>query len=261
MNGIRALAVLAVLTGPSLLMVGSGGCFVGDVGDLDDNVIACDVESDCPEPLFCDGGRCRQATAGDTTPPGVTGGSVQLVNSTLRRGAATTLSFVPTESLGETPRLTAGDITFGDVTDVDGTFSAGLTVAGNAAEGSRDIEVVLADVAGNASPPIFLASVTVDATPPAVTASQVPATVAPGTAIVIGLDASEPLLGARCDFDPVFGGDTIGIEAVIDGSSLACEGPSFQVSTTAVQVSAELVDLAGNVAVVGLGSVSIFPLP
>lgn len=254
MNAIRALAVLTV---PSLL-AGGGGCFVSDVGD---GVIACDVETDCPEPLFCDGGRCREPSAGDTTPPGVTGGSVHLDSTTLRRGAATTLSFVPTEDLGETPQLAGDDLAFDNVTDTDGTFTATLTVAGNAAEGSRDIKVVLADVAGNTSEPVFLASVVVDATPPGVNQSQVPSTVAPGTAIVVGADATEPLLRARCDFDPVFGGDTIGVEAVIDGASLACEGPSFEVSATAVGLSVELVDLAGNVAVVGLGSVSIFALP
>jgi hypothetical protein len=251
-----------VLTVPSLLAVGGGvGCFVSDVGDIGDAAIACDVESDCPEPLFCDGGRCREPSAGDTTPPGVTGGSVHLDSTTLRRGAATTLSFVPTEDLGETPRLAGDGLSFGDVTDTDGTFTATLTVAGDAAEGSRDIKVVLADVAGNTSEPVFLASVVVDATPPGVEQRQVPATVAPGTAIRLGVDATEPLLRARCDFDPVIGGATIGVEAVIDRASMACDGPSFEVSATAVQVSAELEDLAGNVAVVDLGSVSIFPLP
>jgi hypothetical protein len=103
MNRIRALAVLSV---PTMLSAGGGGCFVSDVGDAD-TAIACNVESDCPEPLFCDGGRCRQATAGDTTPPGVSGGTVRVDSATLRRGAATTLSFVPTEALGETPNWPA----------------------------------------------------------------------------------------------------------------------------------------------------------
>jgi hypothetical protein len=259
MNGIRALAVLTV---PSLLAVGGVvGCFVADVGDIGNTAIACDVETDCPDPLFCDGTRCREASAGDTTPPGVTGGSVHLDSTVLRRAATTTLSFVPTEALGETPQLAGDGLSFGDVTDTDGTFTATLTVAGDAAEGSRDIEVVLADVAGNTSEPVFLASLVVDATPPGVEQSQVPATVAPGTAIRLGVDATEPLLGARCDFDPVFGGATIGVEAVIDGARATCVGPSFELSTTAVGVSAELVDLAGNVATVDLGSVSIFDVP
>ena len=84
---------------------------------------------------------------------------------------------------------------------------------------------------------------------------------APGTAIGVGIDATEPLLRARCDFDAVFGGATVGAEAVIDGAWATCDGTSFEVSATAVQVTAELVDLAGNVAVVDLGSVSIFALP
>ncbi len=152
-------------------------------------------------------------------------------------------------------------LSFGDVTDTDGTFAATLIVAGDAAEGSRDIEVVLADVAGTTSQPVFLPSIVVDGTPPGVEQSQVPSTVAPGTAIGVGIDATEPLLRARWDFDPVFGGDTVGVEGVIDGARATCDGPSFEGSATAVGLSAELVDLAGNVAVVDLGSVSIFALP
>ena len=82
-----------------------------------------------------------------------------------RCGAATTLSFVPTEDLGETPQLASADSGFGDVTDTDGTLTATLTVGGDTAEGSRDIKVVLADVAGTTSQPVFSPASSVDGGP------------------------------------------------------------------------------------------------
>lgn len=238
----------------ALVAVGAG-CFVADVGEA---AIACDVATECPEPLFCDGGFCRRGNAADSTPPGVVGGSARLGEGTIRPGSGTSLSFVATEALGETPRFVAEGLAFGDVDERDGPFVVNVTALAGAAEDGHAIDVVLVDVVGNTSEPVFLATLTVDATPPVLAASQGPTTVPPDQAFVVGGTASEALTSATCTFTPVFGGDDTVVTGVVDGADFSCDGPPLQAADTAVRVSATLVDLAGNEADVDLSTISIF---
>lgn len=248
--------------GPSILaavvVAAAAACFDADVGDA---ILACDDAADCPEPLFCDGGRCRRGSADDTTPPGIVGGSARLGEGTIRPGSGTSLAFIPTEPLGESPRFTGEALTFGDVSDDDGTLTVDVTALAGAAEGGHDITVVVVDVAGNSSEPVFLVTLQVDATAPALQSSQVPTTVAPGQPIEVAGGASEALSSATCTFAPVFAGDDVVVAGLVDGSDFVCEGPAFSLGSTAVQVSAALVDVAGNRADVSLGSVSIINVP
>lgn len=251
---MRAGSVIAVFVAG----LASPACFDTDVGDA---VFACAAAADCPEPLFCDGGRCRRGTAGDTTPPGIVGGSARLGEGTIRPGSGTSLAFIPTEPLGESPRFTGEALTFGDVSDDDGTLTVDVMALAGAAEGGHDISVVVVDVAGNSSEPVFLVTLQVDATAPSLQSSQMPTTVSPGQPFEVTGNASEALSSATCTFAPVFAGDDVVVTGFVDGSDFICEGPAFALGSTAVQVSAALVDVAGNSADISLGSVSIVNVP
>jgi len=247
---------------PALLPIGAAlviaACFDADIGDA---TLACEAAADCPEPLFCDGGRCRRATAGDTTPPGIVGGSAVLAEGVIRRGSATSLSFIPTEALGETPRLLADGLSFGDVADTDGVLSVDVTAGADAGEGGHDIAVILVDVAGNDSEPLFLTTLIIDATAPTLQSTELPTTLPPGQPLVVSGSASEALSAATCTFAPVFAGDDVVVTGLVDGPDFTCDGGPFSLANTAIQVSATLTDIAGNRADVDVGNVSVINVP
>lgn len=250
---MRAGSVIAVC----VVGLVTPACFDAAIGDA---VLACEAAADCPEPLFCDGGRCRRGTPGDTTPPGVVGGSARLDASVIRPGASTSLALTATEPLSETPRFSGDGLGFRDIgSDVDGL--AVEVTAEDAREGSHEISVVLVDVAGNASEDLFVATIVVDATPPAVRSSVVPELVAPGAPIAIGVEASEAMSTATFTLTPAFGAPVEVPGAVADTTASCGRCAVFDASATAVRVSVVLVDLAGNSSTTDLGSVAIFGTP
>jgi hypothetical protein len=231
-------------------------CFDAGVGDA---VLACDVAADCPEPLFCNDGRCRRGSADDTTPPGVVGGSASLSRPTVRPTGVLTLSFIATEPLGETPRLLGAGLRFGAIADDDGTFVADVTADGDADEGGHDVTVDVVDVAGNRSDGVSLATIVVDGTAPGLVVTEVPAMVAGGVPLQVSATACEPLAAATCTFKPAFG-EAVRVDADFSGADFGCEAV-FGSDAVAVQIEATLTDLAGNRNNADLGSVAIGVLP
>jgi hypothetical protein len=251
---MRAGSVIAVC----VVGLATPACFDATVGDA---VLACEATSDCPEPLFCDGGRCRRGTSGDTTPPGVVGGSARLDANVIRPGASTSLVFTATEALSETPRFSGDDLGFRDVgSDGDG-LAVDVTAGNFASEGRRDISVVLVDVAGNASDELFVATLFIDTTPPVVQSSVVPELVAPGAPITMDVEANEAISTATFTLTPAFGAAVEVPGAVADATASCGNCAVFDASATAVGVSVLLVDLAGNDSTTDLGSIAIFGTP
>jgi hypothetical protein len=248
---MRAGSVIAVFVAGLAIPA----CFDTDVGDA---VLACDADADCPEPLFCDGGRCRRGSAGDTTPPGIV--DVTVADRVLKPGSSTTVTFRATEALSETPRFTGFNLLFDSPNEQDGVISVVVAVDRDAAEDTHGITVVLVDVAGNASDDLFVGSIQVDRTPPRLVSSTVPATVAPGGSIGFEAEASEALVSAVCSFDPLVGG-IMRVDAEVQDAFFACASPAIDAGASAVEVSAELIDAAGNAATVDVGFVGVGFVP